>query len=112
MPHGHLLAIYQAVLGGLALFGRQVRHNLVPMEIKINPLIAGAALGAAQELAIKGACGIQAVYGKGEMRWGVWGAHSQVINERLRASPLYHGEGRFCKGCAKVLYRSWQQTAP
>ena len=45
-----------------------MRHDLVPEEIEIHPLIAAAALGAAEQAAVELARGAQRVDGNGEMK--------------------------------------------
>jgi hypothetical protein len=45
-----------------------VGHNLVAMKIKINPLVTGAALRAAQQVTIKGSGFCQGCNGKCQVK--------------------------------------------
>src|SRR6185437_16824423 len=55
MAHGHLLSIDEA--GGVAHRARVdlVRDDLVPEEIEVDPVVAAAAFGAAEELPVEAA---------------------------------------------------------
>ena len=49
--------------------GRKMRHNLMPVEIEIDPMLSASALLAAKELAIKFARGCKIIDRKREMKW-------------------------------------------
>src|SRR5690606_37924810 len=48
--------------------GREVGDDLVAVEVEVDPLGRAAAFGAAQELAVEGARGLQVVHGEGEVK--------------------------------------------
>ena len=68
MRHGNVVAIHLVVVHVRLAAGIEMRHDLVPEEIEIHPLIAAAALGAAEQAAVELARGAQRVDGNGEMK--------------------------------------------
>jgi ADP-ribosylglycohydrolase len=53
VPHRHRVAVDGAVLAVAAFVGRQVRHDLVAVEIEVNPFGCAAAFRAAEQLAVE-----------------------------------------------------------
>jgi hypothetical protein len=75
MPHRHIVAIYSA---GIVMpsFGRaEVRHNLVPMKIEVNPIFTGTAFRATQQVTIKGSGFGQGCDGKCQVK----GLHADLF---------------------------------
>src|SRR5207302_2661293 len=72
VAHRHVVAVDGA--GGLMtdLPGGQVGDDLVAVEIEVDPVVAGAAFGAAEQAAVEGARLGQVTDGKGEVEsWNV-----------------------------------------
>ena len=71
------------------LLGRQVRDDLVAVEIEVDPDVAGAAFGATEQGAVKGAGLGQVADGKGEVESG--NVHGGLIARRERRVSAFFG---------------------
>jgi len=56
------------VTGHIFTFTDQVCDDLVAMKIEVDPGVAGSTFRAAEQLAVKAACGGEIVHGEGEMK--------------------------------------------
>jgi len=70
VPHRHAVPIDRIALRRAGLAGRKVGHDLVAVEIEVDPVVGAAALGAAEELPVEAARRGQVMYGKSEVEWG------------------------------------------
>jgi hypothetical protein len=53
MRHGHIVPVDLVVMHVLSSCGIEVRHELVPEEIEVHPLVAAAPFGTAEQLAVE-----------------------------------------------------------
>jgi hypothetical protein len=85
VAHGHGVAIDGAGALMTGLVGRQVRHDLMAVEVEIDPLARAPPLGAAEQLAIKATRGSQIVHRKSQMERRKRG-HAASLTAPLRCS--------------------------
>ena len=64
---GDVVAVNVARFGHRAFVGREVRDDLVAVEIEVHPMRAGAAFFAAEEIKIERAAGVEIVGREGEV---------------------------------------------
>lgn len=82
--HRHLMTV-DRIAGRLRPgIGVEVRDDLVPAKIEVDPVVAAAPLAAAQHVAIEGACRRQIVDRKGEVEGAKLG-HGASLADRVRA---------------------------
>ncbi len=70
MAHRHLFAVDFVMRVRVRVFRRQVRHDLMTVEIEIDPFVARTTFFAAQQIAIEGARLGETADWKGEMKTG------------------------------------------
>ena len=69
MGHRHLVAVDLVANTGADSIGRQMRDNLMAMEIEVDPMVSAAALRAVEQAPVEVARGSQVVDRKGNMKW-------------------------------------------
>nr|WP_172623962.1 hypothetical protein [Rhodanobacter glycinis] len=69
VTHRHVVAVDVMRGSGAHFIRRQMRHDLVAVEIEVDPALAGTALGTTQQVAVERARLRQRVDRKGEMEW-------------------------------------------
>ena len=67
VPDRDRVPIHLIRLPATELVGGQVRHDLVAVEIEVDPLVGRASFGAAEQLPVETACGLEVVDGEGEV---------------------------------------------
>lgn len=68
MAHRHLIAVHRAGLPVTRFIRCEVRDNLVPIEVEIDPGIGAAAFGAAEQAAVEGPRPAEVGDGKRQMK--------------------------------------------
>lgn len=59
-----------------AAFGREVRNDLMPEQIEVDPAVTGSSFRAFKQTAIEHACLFQVMYRKGEVEARIAGGHA------------------------------------
>ena len=72
VAHRHVMAIDRAGLPVADFLGREVRDNLVAVEIEIDPRVGRAPLGTAEQAAVKGPRLGKVIHGESEMEQRLW----------------------------------------
>jgi hypothetical protein len=90
MRHGHIMPIHR-IAGRHRLCRRvEMGHNLMPIKIKIDPLLRAAPLATAQNIPIKGAGGREIVNRKSKMKrthrrsLARWARETKIENKAIR----------------------------
>lgn len=68
MRHGHIMSIDRIGRSHRARIGVEMRHDLMAIKIKIDPMLRTAPLATAQHTPVKGAGGIKIMNGKGKVK--------------------------------------------
>jgi len=87
MRHWHIFAIDRISLALRHRLGREVRDDLMPVQIEVDPMLGTATLGAAQQISIESAGGRDIVDGESEVkRWD--GHYKCTCSGQCRLSRL------------------------
>src|SRR5688572_255642 len=103
MRHRHVVAIHRVVRGGVARCARDcVADELVTEEVEVHPVSGAASLGAAEELAVKGAGRGEVLHRDGEVKWSQFRhqAISRASIEMSARSTLLSGQLSFALAAA------------
>jgi len=68
VPHRHGVAVDLAGAAMAGLVGREVRDDLVAVEVEVDPRVGRTSLRAAEQAAVEPARGFEGVDGKGEVK--------------------------------------------
>jgi hypothetical protein len=77
VAYRHVITIDRAGGAVAAFRGRQVRHDLVAVEIEVDPLGAAAAFGAAEQAAVKAPRFFEILHRKGQVKQSR-GSHGHI----------------------------------
>ncbi|MCY1279146.1 hypothetical protein D9M70_278910 [compost metagenome] len=67
MAHRHAMSVHRVRRYGAGFIGREVGHDLVTIEVEIDPVRRTATLGTAEQVAVEVAGGRQVVDRKGKV---------------------------------------------
>jgi hypothetical protein len=68
MRHGHVIGVDFVAVPHARFFGREMRDDLMPEQIKIDPRVRASAFFAAQYFAVKISRFFQILHGKSQMK--------------------------------------------
>src|SRR4051812_32730664 len=85
MPDRHGIAVHRARGHGTALIGREVRDDLVAVQVEVHPFVAAASLRTLEQVAIEAARLGEVAHGEGEVERTIDGAHAAMIIQAVRA---------------------------
>src|SRR6185369_13285022 len=90
VAHGHVMLVHGAGRAMARFLGRQVRHDLVAVEIEIHPRLRAASFGAPEQAAVEGARGLEVVDGEGEVEKGLYGHADDLPGQSSIFSRRFH----------------------
>jgi hypothetical protein len=67
MAHGHVVAVHGTQGPVAAFVGREVGHDLMAVEVEVDPLGRAAAFRTSEQFAIEGTCFGDVAHGKSEV---------------------------------------------
>ena len=89
MTHGNVLAIDRIACTGTSRIGREMRDDLMAVQVEVDPVIGAPPFSTAEQAAIESARRRQIVDREGEMKG--WKRHRSFVRARLNAVQTFGG---------------------